>query len=183
MSVPVNLLSVAFIESLIFQYRWLNVFGVMSGLLIVIIGCYLFSKNIHHHGHSHEHHTHNEHGSHSHTHSHLPQEITLGSLLGLGISGGLVPCPGALVILLTAMTLNRLMLGLVLLACFSLGLAIVLIAIGILMVVARPFMDRWSGQGRLLQRLPRISAALIICLGFAMAVQALITCGIITINL
>jgi nickel/cobalt exporter len=157
--------------------------GVMSGLLIVSIGCYLFSKNTPHHGHSHEHHTHHEHGSHGHTHSHLPQEITLGSLLSLGISGGLVPCPGALVILLTAMTLNRLILGLVLLACFSLGLAIVLIAIGILMVVARPFMDRWSGQGRLLQSLPRISAALIICLGFAMAVQALITGGIITINL
>jgi nickel/cobalt exporter len=81
------------------------------------------------------------------------------------------------------MTLNRLLLGLVLLACFSLGLAVVLIALGILMVVARPLMDRWSGSGGLLHRLPRISAALIICLGFGMAIQALIAGGIVTINL
>jgi ABC-type nickel/cobalt efflux system permease component RcnA len=155
--------------------------GFVSGLLIVIIGFYLFIRHGHHHGHAHEHH-HNHHDDHHHSHSPVPQKITWGSLLGLGISGGLVPCPGALVMLLTAMTLNRLILGLVLLAFFSVGLAAVLIAIGILMVLARPLMERWSGQGRLLQRLPRISAILIILLGLGMAIQALISGGIISIN-
>ncbi len=61
-------------------------------------------------------------------------EITARSLLALGISGGLVPCPDAIAILLVAIALNRVPFGMLLIIAFSLGLAAVLIAIGIAMV-------------------------------------------------
>ncbi|MCY3668866.1 MAG: hypothetical protein OXH81_24655, partial [Gemmatimonadetes bacterium] len=74
----------------------------------------------HHHGHGHsheeEHHGHRDHphGEHHHGHDHsheIPNKVTLGSLLTLGISGGIVPCTGALVILLLAVALHRIAFG------------------------------------------------------------------------
>lgn len=124
---------------------------------------------------------------HSHggkSHSHVPPgKVTLGSLLALGISGGIVPCPGALVILLLAVALHRIVFGLTLIVSFSLGLAAVLIAIGILMVKARPMMERFSGEGKLIKRLPVFSALIIILVGFVMAVRSLMEAGIVIINL
>lgn len=108
---------------------------------------------------------------------------SLGSLLTLGISGGIVPCPGALVILLIAVSLHRIAFGLLLILAFSLGLAAVLIAIGVLMVKARPLMDRFSGEGRLVKRLPLLSAVLIIGVGLVMAVRALMEAGILIVRL
>ncbi len=122
-----------------------------------------------------------------HGHSHVPSPpsgVTLGSLLGLGITGGIVPCPGALVILLAAIALNRIVFGLSLIVAFSVGLAAVLITIGILMVTARSFMDRFTSRtGRLTQVLPMVSAVVICVLGVVIAMQALIFGGIITVNL
>ena len=135
------------------------------------------------HGDEHEHDDHS-HGDDGHGHSHVPQgEVSLGSLLALGISGGIVPCPGALVILLLAVALHRIAFGLLLIVSFSLGLAAVLIAIGILMVKARPLMDRFSGEGRLIQRLPLVSSIVIIIVGFVMGVRSLMEAGIVIINL
>ncbi|HET6313150.1 MAG TPA: hypothetical protein VFH60_04890, partial [Chloroflexia bacterium] len=97
----------------------------------------------HSHGHSHDHtHDHNlaephSHGPFSRPHTHLPangQPVTLGSLLALGISGGIVPCPSALVVLLASIRLARVDLGLLLILAFSLGLAVVLTGIGLLTV-------------------------------------------------
>jgi len=149
-------------------------------------------------GHSHEHgdeHSHagdHDHGdepvhaaghAQAHGHSHVPAgAVTMGGLLALGISGGIVPCPGALVILLLAVALQRLALGLLLIVSFSLGLAAVLIAIGVLMVKARPLMDRFTGQGRLLRALPVVSSLVIILVGFAMAVRTLIEAGVVIIR-
>ena len=76
-----------------------------------------------------------------HTHSHVPQgDITLGSLMALGASGGLVPCPAAMVLLLSAIAIGRIGLGLVLLIAFSLGLAGVLMAIGMLVIHAKSWL-------------------------------------------
>jgi nickel/cobalt transporter (NicO) family protein len=154
------------------------------------------------HSHDHAHddsdsHDHDEDGDHDHSdesalvhshggksHSHVPPgKVTLGSLLALGISGGIVPCPGALVILLLAVALHRIVFGLTLIVSFSLGLAAVLIAIGILMVKARPMMERFSGDGKLIKRLPMFSALIIILVGFVMAVRSLMEAGIVIINL
>jgi len=153
----------------------------------------------HEHGHGHDH----EH-SHDHAetrrelaHSHSPaggeiasengqdgerSAVSLGVLLTLGITGGIIPCPGALIILLVAVGLHRVVFGLVLIACFSVGLAAVLITIGVLMVKARPLMERFTGEGKLIQRLPMFSSLLIIVVGFVMAVRSLVEAGIVTIR-
>ena len=75
-------------------------------------------------------------------HSHLPpgasgEKITWRSLLTLGISGGLVPCPSAMVLLLAAVALNKTAYGMLLVVAFSVGLAITLTAVG-LGVLVRP---------------------------------------------
>ena len=132
----------------------------------------------HHHGHGHSLHDHHDHphGEHHHGHSHtheIPDKVTLGSLLTLGISGGIVPCTGALVILLLAVALHRIAFGLLLLVAFSVGLAAVLIAIGVLIVKARPLVERFSGDGRWIQRLPIASAVVIIAVGLGIALNSL----------
>lgn len=180
--------------------------GTASGLLIIGLGTWLLvghlrgrghghshSHEAHHHdhGHSHDHdHSHEEHHHDHHGHSHgerghsheIPNKVTLGSLLTLGISGGIVPCPGALVILLLAVALHRIAFGLVLLVAFSVGLAAILIGIGILIVNARPLVDRFSGDGRWIQRLPIASAVVIIVVGCIITLRTLMHSGVIFTN-
>lgn len=92
----------------------------------------------------------------------------------LGISGGMVPCPGALVVLLSAVAMQRIGFGLLLIVAFSIGLAAVLIAVGMLMVYARGFMARWQADGPLVGRwLPLTSSAMIVVIGLALTFQAL----------
>ena len=109
--------------------------------------------------------------------------MSLGSLLALGVSGGLVPCPGALVILLLAVALHRIAFGMMLILAFSLGLAAVLITIGVLMVKARPLMERFSGEGKWTRRLPLISSVVITAVGLAMGIRSLVEAGIVIIRL
>ncbi len=144
----------------------------------------------HDHNHSHEHgddhdhtHSHDDHAhTHSHggrTHSHVPSERTgFWGLLSLGISGGIVPCVDALIGLLFAISLNKLVWGLIILCAFSLGLAAVLVAIGILMVLAKPVIERFTGEGVWLQRLPMLSAAVVILLGAVLVFKAFNTIGV-----
>jgi ABC-type nickel/cobalt efflux system permease component RcnA len=99
-------------------------------------------------------------------------------LLALGITGGLVPCPAALVVLLSAVALGRVGFGLFLIGAFSVGLAAVLIAIGILMVHARRWMSRFHGEGPLITRwLPLTSAVVITVIGVAIAARAIAAPG------
>lgn len=139
------------------------------------------------HDHPHPHpHDKGEHGGdheHPHPHPHPRERVTVGSLLALGISGGIVPCPGALVILLLAVALHRIAFGLLLIITFSLGLAAVLIAIGILMVKARPVVERFSGSGPVVRRLPLVSALIITAVGLVMAVRSLLEAGILVVRL
>jgi len=107
-------------------------------------------------------------------------ERGLERVVALGVTGGIVPCPAALVVLLSALALGRLGFGLVLIVAFSVGLAAVLIAIGLLVLHARRFMARWRGEGVLLTRwLPLTSSVAITGLGLAIAAQALRTAGIL----
>lgn len=99
-------------------------------------------------------------------HSHeVPESITWRSLIALGVSGGLVPCPDAIAILLVAIAINRLMLGLALILSFSLGLAVVLIVIGLLMVNSRRLFDRMGFLDRFAPALPVVSAVIVVILG------------------
>jgi high-affinity nickel-transport protein len=99
--------------------------------------------------------------------------VTLSQLFALGITGGIIPCPAALVVLLSAFALRRVGLGLFLIVAFSVGLAAVLICFGMLMVYARRFMSRLITDGPLTTRwLPVASAAFMTLLGAAVAIHA-----------
>ena len=98
----------------------------------------------------------------------------------LGITGGIVPCPAALVVLLSAVALGRVGFGFFLIAAFSVGLAAVLIAVGLLVVHARRMMARVHGEGVVITRwLPLTSSAVMAGLGVAIAIQALMAGGIL----
>ena len=91
-----------------------------------------------------------------------------------------MPCPAALVVLLSAIAMRRVGFGLLLIVAFSIGLATVLVVIGILMVYARRLMSRFRGDGPLITRwLPVTSAAVITVLGLAIALQAFVTTGML----
>ena len=140
-------------------YPWI---GFLSGLTILGVGVNLFRQRLGHlthapHGHSHE----------------IPPEITFRNLLALGFSGGIVPCPSALVVLLSAIALHRVGTGLLFIVAFSLGLASVLVAIGILVVRASRLLSRFDSNRSAIRLVPLASASIISVLGLGMAVQAL----------
>lgn len=112
--------------------------------------------NLHHHG---------DGKMHSHN---VPETLTWRSLIALGVSGGLVPCPDAIAILLVAVAINRIFLGLALIVSFSLGLAVVLIVIGLLMVNSRRLFDRVSFLDKLAPVMPIVSALIVLILGFGL---------------
>ncbi len=108
-----------------------------------------------------------------------PATVSLYQLLALGITGGIIPCPAALVVLLSAFALHRIGLGFFLIIAFSVGLAAVLITIGMMMVYARRYMSRLQVEGPLITRwLPLASSAFMLALGCAIAVRAFMTTGI-----
>jgi ABC-type nickel/cobalt efflux system permease component RcnA len=95
-------------------------------------------------------------------------------ILVLGISGGMVPCLSATVVLLFAIYVGRILMGLLLIAAFSLGMAAALIVIGMLVVTGRDLVARWSGgkQRRWVAVLPVVSAGIVTVLGLVMVVSA-----------
>lgn len=115
----------------------------------------------HDHGHTHDH-AHGPGDGHSHA---PPEKLTLRGLLALGVSGGLVPCPGALVVLLAAIGLRRVGFGMALLVAFSMGLATVLSLVGLVFVLARRRFERFSTKGRLWRLLPVLSSVAVLALG------------------
>jgi ABC-type nickel/cobalt efflux system permease component RcnA len=134
----------------------------------------------HQHDHGHEHVHGHDHGPHGH--SHMPpgadgRPVTWRSLLALGVSGGLLPCPSALVVLLSAIALHRVALGMLLIVAFSIGLATVLTGIGLLLVFARRLFERFPTDGRLLRALPVASAAIVTLAGLGIALSALFQAG------
>ena len=112
-------------------------------------------------------------------HSHLPpgadgSPITWKSLLALGISGGLLPCPSALVMLLSASALGNVGLGMTLVVAFSLGLALVLSAIGLILVYAKRNFDKLPKHITAVKFLPAISAMFVMFLGLGITGQAML---------
>jgi ABC-type nickel/cobalt efflux system permease component RcnA len=109
------------------------------------------------------------HGGSTHSHA-IEGEITPGSLIGLGISGGLVPCPSALILMLSAIALGHPGLGLLLLIGFSAGLALVLMAFGAIAIYAKNLLPKGEESMRnpLFQMIPVFSAVVVIVLGLAM---------------
>jgi ABC-type nickel/cobalt efflux system permease component RcnA len=139
-------------------YPWLN---LVSGLLVVGIGAAVLRARVRH----------RRLGPHHHHHDHR-DELSLRSLLALGVSGGLLPCPSALVVLLAAISLHRIAFGLVLILAFSAGLALTITGIGLAAVVARGAFRRIGFDGPLVRLLPAASAAVILAAGLAMTLRA-----------
>ena len=126
-------------------------------------------------GHSHSHGGglhHHWGGEHEHSHD-LPPDASVGQLIRLGIAGGLVPCPSATVVLLTAIALHRVAFGLALVLAFSVGLAGVLVAIGVVVVMAGAGLKRFEGRGRVARYLPVASAVVVTILGLVITADAL----------
>jgi len=145
-------------------YTWLN---VVSGVLVVLIGASVLRSRWRHrraHTHGHDHH----HRDHEHAHG-----LDRRSLVAVGISGGLLPCPSALVVLLAAITLHRVAFGMLLVVAFSAGLALTITGIGLAAVLARGAFRRVSFDGRVLSLLPTASALVIVAAGVLMTLHAL----------
>lgn len=166
-------------------YPWLS---VASGMLVVVIGASLLYRRLNTRPHdnkaehTHEGHAHHHNSHHHHTHDHLPADgskITWRGLVALGVSGGLVPCPAALVLLLGAISLDRLGFGMVLVVAFSAGLAIVLTGVGLIMIYARKLFERSSFEARVPRLLPVASASIITLAGLGIALAALRQTGIV----
>src|SRR5206468_11337625 len=85
-----------------------------------------------------------------HDDHHHEHDLSARSLLAVGVSGGLLPCPSALVVLLAAISLHRIGFGLLLIVAFSAGLALTITGIGLAAVPARSAFRRLSFQGRVI---------------------------------
>ena len=161
-------------------YPWLN---LVSALLIVAVGVSVLRWRLREwrrgpRAHSHDDHHHHGHHDHchrrSHHHDHEPDPaLSLRRLLGVGISGGIIPCPTALVVLLAAISLHRVGYGLVLILAFSAGLAAAMTGIGLVAVLARRAFRRVDFESSLVRALPAVSALVVIGLGVAMTARAL----------
>ncbi|HEX9930566.1 MAG TPA: sulfite exporter TauE/SafE family protein [Pyrinomonadaceae bacterium] len=188
-----------FASNYILPERIMPFLNFVSGLLVFFIGISLFKERLlstlgyataahHHHEHGDESHTHDGTNFHSHEenelmhthdgvnyHSHLPPEqITWGNLLTLGISGGLLPCPSALVLMLSAISLGRAGYGLILTIAFSLGLAATLTAVGLIFLyVGKIFDNPALGNNRLVKALPVLSALVVACVGAVICYNSL----------
>src|SRR5215813_14500085 len=160
--------------------------GVLSGVLIAGMGCYLLLQRY-------------LGAEFSHRHDYpvvAEEELAKGSkppstrsvsarqLVMLGITGGIIPCPAALVVLLSAVALHRTVFGLYLIVAFSFGLAAVLIAMGMITVYAGRLMSRFRLEGPFVQKwLPMGSAVMITCLGCGIALRSLTTAGLLHIRI
>lgn len=182
-------------------YPWLT---LISGLLVAALGLTILRQRLfglsafgHHHHHDHEHahdhrHGHDHEHQHSpdhahahahggHGHSHLPpgaggERLTWRNLLALGISGGLLPCPSALLALLGAVAVGSAGFGLMIVVAFSLGLAATLSGIGLLFLYAGRFLERRAISGRwsgVLQFAPAVAAVAVTASGVMIVARCL----------
>jgi nickel/cobalt exporter len=189
--------------------RLLGWLGVASGALVMAVGLGMLVSALrarragaapahghthaaHGHGHSSADHSHSGHGHSHHAHSHHAHGHShhghgrLG-LAGIGLAGGLVPSPSALVVLLGAIGLGRAGLGVLLVIAYGIGMAGTLTAVGLLLVVARRrlslaaarggFLARVSGRvarlgGRISASAPTATAALVVLVGLGMGARA-----------
>ena len=175
--------------------------GVGSGLLVALIGGGMLVSRLreivrdraHERAHS-SGAAHNHHGEHDpdpgavthshgpmgeHTHS-VPDSITMGSLLALGVSGGIVPCPDALIVLLGAIAVHQTLYGMALIVAFSAGLAVTLTAAGLAVVWGqkRTPLARLTPQG--VRTVSIVGNAIVLAIGVALALQSLVATGVLT---
>ena len=154
---------------------WLS---LAAGGIVFLMGLWMvFTRRKGHHHHNHHDHDHDHHHDHGHEHDHVQvdRQVKWSELLILGISGGMVPCLSATVVLLFAVYLGKIASGLLLILAFSLGLAATLVVFCILVVRGRKLIERFTKNSKakkLVEFLPVLSAAAVTVIGLLMIVFA-----------
>lgn len=137
------------------------VLSFLSGFTICGVGFWLLASRL------------ENQSEHNHHHQHSSEEsITLRSLIAVGIAGGIAPCPSALILLLSAVALHKAVYGMLLISAFSLGLASVLVTLGLLAIYAYQWLERFPTIGKLQNKLSIVSAILIIATGILLSASA-----------
>ena len=156
---------------------WLT---LLSGVLIVLLAIRMFwmlRGNGHRHAHGqdrhhddHDHHDHHHGHGHGH-HHHAPPSgghVTTGQIVWFGFTGGLLPCPAAIAVLLVCIQIKAFALGVAMVAAFSIGLALTLVTIGVSVAWGSgKLLSLWPGFDRWAARLPYISAGIVMVMGLA----------------
>lgn len=102
------------------------------------------------------------------------QHVTTGQIVMFGLTGGLIPCPAAITVLLLCLQLKQFTLGVALVLCFSIGLALTMVTSGVVAALSVQHVSRrWSGFGAIAARAPYLSSALIICVGLYVGWQGI----------
>lgn len=152
-----------------------------AGAAVIAVGLFMLGRALararrrRHRHRQHGHHVHDE-DSHARLHAREIETRFAGGgasplqTVGFGLVGGLIPCPAAITVLLLCLGIGRFWLGIGMVASFSIGLAVTLVAAGMTAVLGlRLAARRFSGTGRLLAWAPYASAALILLVGGYMA--------------
>lgn len=165
---------------------------------------YQAQRQTHHHDHKHDHehnhdghdHKHHEHKHHDHSHDKMDdfefgdaherehalqlekqlknQNITTLQIILFGLTGGLLPCPSALAILLVCLQLKKFSLGFALVLGFSIGLAVTLVTVGVMAAMTVNHASRKiKNFGELARRMPYVSSAILILIGIVVSLQGL----------
>ena len=102
------------------------------------------------------------------------REVTTGQIVMFGLTGGLIPCPASITVLLLCLQLKKIALGAVLVMSFSIGLAVTMVMAGALAALSvKHASKRWSGFGEFARKVPYFSGALILLVGFYVGYQGL----------
>ena len=138
----------------------------------------------HHHHHAEHHHDHHDHhddeyqDAHARAHAHEIKtrftggKATNSQVLLFGLTGGLIPCPAAITVLLICLQLKAFTLGATMVLSFSIGLALTLVTVGVVTAVGlRQVSRRWQGLGDIAKKAPYFSAALIALVGLYMGIH------------
>jgi nickel/cobalt exporter len=170
-------------------------FQLASGVIIIAIALWMLWRTWadnrrvgdgdthHHHDHQHADHEHHQHdhddgSDDAHQRAHADyirrrfagRTVTTPQIVLFGLTGGLIPCPAAITVLLLCLQLKELTLGFALVVCFSLGLAITLVTVGAAAALSvRHATVRWSWFGTFARRAPYFSSALIVAVGLYVA--------------
>ena len=156
---------------------WLT---LLSEVLVILLAVRMFFRL---RGHNHHH----DHGHHHHDHPHDPDHplpkpgATASDIVWFGFTGGLLPCPAAIAVLLICIQLKQLTLGVVMVAAFSVGLALTLVGIGMAASLAsKKAATTWPWLDRTAQKLPYLSAGIVMILGLVMTAFGLHATWLVT---
>ena len=162
-----------------YPFEWAGAYELAPGTYDLGIGAHHHHGD-HDHAHDHPHHGHEDEDAHARAHAQeierrfAGRHVTTGQIILFGLTGGLMPCPAAVSILIVCLQLKEFSLGFGIVAAFSLGLALTMISVGVLASWGFKKLAEKSGWfSRIASRAPYVSSYLLIALGLAFAFRGL----------